>query len=163
MFDIHSLTAPESFDGFRCDTRQKRVSSIHFAMRSQVNLMTVRILILVAVMVGIGPAYAQQSPDQPKTSTVPSATTAPAAAPATNAKPASPSTALLRQARLAGFHTRKLRQGGTTVFCKEEAHLGSRFSSESCIDEKQLEEFLIRAEDQRDKLMNRRGTGTDYH
>lgn len=69
---------------------------------------------------------------------------------------------MLRQANVAGYHIRKLRQG-TTVFCKEETHLGSRFSSESCIDETQLEEFLIRAQDQRDKLSNRRGTGTDLH
>lgn len=77
------------------------------------------------------------------------------------AAPASPPPTLLKLAKLAGYHTRKLKEG-TTVFCKEEAHLGSRFSTESCIDEVQLQEFLIRAQDQRDKLKNRRGTGTDF-
>jgi hypothetical protein len=130
-----------------------------------------RILILSSVMIGIGPAYAAQSPDQPSADTSPPATTAPAAAPATPAPPAtaapvtaaaptSPSVEVLRKARLAGYHIRKLREG-TTVFCKNEAHVGSRFSAESCIDEPQLQETLIRAEDQRDKLTNRRETGTN--
>jgi hypothetical protein len=48
------------------------------------------------------------------------------------------------------------------LFCENEAHVRSRFSAESGIDETQLEEFLVRAQDQRDRLNNRRGEGTDY-
>jgi hypothetical protein len=130
-----------------------------------------RILILISVMIGIGPAYAAQSPDQPSAASSPRATTAPAAVPATPAPPAtaapvtaaapaSPSVEVLKQARLAGYHIRKSPQGAT-VFCTKEAHVGTRFSTDSCIDESQFQEFLIRAQDQRDKLTNRRESGTD--
>jgi hypothetical protein len=100
---------------------------------------------------GIGPACAQV-PDQPNTSASP---------PATAATPAD----VLKRARLAGYRPRKLLQGTTvsTVYCKHEMHVGSRFASESCIDETQLEEFLLRAQSQRDSLDHRRGSGTDYH
>jgi hypothetical protein len=129
-----------------------------------------RILILIGMMIGMGPAYAQQSPDQPNASTLPPATTVPAAPPTTTATPAtaapgtaaapvSPSLEVLKQARLAGYHIRKSRQGAT-VFCKQEAHLGSRFSTDSCIDETQFEEVLLRAQSQRDSLNNRIGTST---
>jgi hypothetical protein len=127
-------------------------------------------LYFVSQIIGIVPAYAAQSPDQPNTSAPTPATTAPAVAPAATpmpatvaAAPASPSVEVLKRARLAGYHIKKLRESGSTVFCKKEASLGSRFVTESCIDETQLEEFLIRAQDQRDKLQNRRGTGTDYN
>jgi hypothetical protein len=76
--------------------------------------------------------------------------------------PSSPSPEVLKKARLAGYHIRKLPQG-ITAFCKNEAHLGSRFHTESCIDETQFEEVLLRAQTQRDNLNNRRGTGTDAH
>src|SRR5450755_2175407 len=103
-------------------------------------------------MIGIGAAHAQQPPNNPSAATSPPAATAPAAAPGTTARPATaaaatpaaPSAPVLRQ--------------GTAVFCKDETHLGSRFSTESCIDEMQLEEILIRVQTQRDNLANRRGT-----
>lgn len=136
------------------------------------NHQDVRILILLGLMLGIAPAYAAWSPDQASALTALSATTpaaapakpVPAAAPApgTAAPPASPSVEVLKKARLAGYHIRKLREGAT-IFCKKEAHVGSRFSTENCIDEPQLEELLIRAQDQRDKFDHRRGTGTDRH
>jgi hypothetical protein len=126
--------------------------------------------ILAAVMFGIGAAYAQQPPNASSASTPPA--TSPPAAPPTAAAPATasppvaaapstPSAAVLRQAKLAGYQTKKLRDG-TTVFCRNEAHIGSRFTSESCIDEPQLAEFLIRAQDQRDKLNNHRGPRARY-
>lgn len=136
------------------------------------NHQDVRILILLGLMLGIAPAYAAWSPDQASAVTAPPATT-PAAAPTkplppatpasgTAAAAASPSVEVLKKARLAGYHIRKLRDG-VTIFCKKEAQVGSRFSTENCIDEPQLEEFLIRAQDQRDKFDHRRGTGTDRH
>jgi hypothetical protein len=83
-----------------------------------------------------------------------------AQAPSTTAVvPAAPSLEILKQARQAGYQLRRVR--GTIVFCKEEVHVGTRFSTFSCIDQVQLEEFLIRAHDQHDKLQNRHGTGTD--
>jgi hypothetical protein len=105
-------------------------------------------LFFLGVMSAVGPAYAGSSPDEP---------TAAAAAPVS---PAIPSPDVLKRARLAGYQVRKLRNGNT-VFCKHEAHVGTRFSTDSCIDETQLEEFLLRAQSQRDSLKNRVGTPTD--
>jgi hypothetical protein len=89
-------------------------------------------------------------PTAPTTVTPPPMTAALSADAATGRTPgavaaASPSAAFLRQARLAGYHIKNLREG-TTVFCKNETPVGSRFTTESCIDEVQLEEFLIRAQ-----------------
>jgi hypothetical protein len=71
-----------------------------------------------------------------------------------------PSTEILKQARLAGYRVRKLRQG-VAIFCKNDAHVGTRFSTESCIDESQLEEFLLWAQAQRDEIRTRKGTSTN--
>lgn len=142
---------------------------------------TVIARILIFIVVGIAPVYAQQAPDQPSTSVSPPASTTALAAPATAARPATlapvtaavpaPSSAtstipdVQKRARLAGYRTRKLQQGTTvsTVYCKQEANLGSRFVKESCISEAELQEFLLRAEDQRDKLSHQKGTSTDFH
>lgn len=91
------------------------------------------------------------STEKVSASASPSAASASVVAPATSATPVSPSVEPLWQAGLAGYHVRKLRQGAT-IFCKNEAHVGNRFSTESCIDETQLAEFLIRAQSQRDEL-----------
>jgi hypothetical protein len=112
----------------------------------------IRILVLIGVTIGTCPAYAGQRPDQPRqaSSPTPSAVTAAPVAPA-------PSPDVLKRAKLAGYRIKKLREG-TTVFCKEESHVGTRFSTNSCIDENQLEEFLLRAQSQRDSMKNRVGT-----
>ncbi len=105
--------------------------------------------------IGIGAAPAQQASNKASAVTTPPTTTAPTAA----ATPVAHSTAVLKQAKLAGYHIKKLREGAI-VFCRDQTHLGSRFSTETCIDEAQLEESLIRAQTQRDNLANRRGEGT---
>ena len=126
----------------------------------------IRILTLIGVMIGICPAFAGQSPDQSQTPTSPPASTAtaaptstppPSAVAAVPAVSATPSPDVLKRAKLAGYRIKKLRQG-TTVFCKEESHVGSRFSTNSCIDETQLEESLLRTQSQRDSMNNRVGT-----
>lgn len=61
-----------------------------------------------------------------------------------------PSADILRSARNAGF-TLKI-ANGKTHFCKTEAPIGTRFTSEHCINEDQLTLFLSRAQDQRDQL-----------
>jgi hypothetical protein len=110
------------------------------------------------MMMSAAPTSAQ-SPEKENDPASPSAPGASAVAPAKTAAPERPSVEVLRQATLAGYHVRKLRQGAT-IFCKNEAHVGTRFSTESCIDETQLEEFLIRTQSQRDELKNRKGTST---
>jgi hypothetical protein len=61
-----------------------------------------------------------------------------------------PSSDILRSARNAGFKIKIA--NGTTHFCKTAAPLGSRFASESCMNEQQVTLFLSRAQDQRDTL-----------
>jgi hypothetical protein len=111
-----------------------------------------RIVILIG-MIGAYPVYAGPLPDEPSASASPPPTAL------TPAVSAAPSPDVLKRARLAGYRTKKLREG-STVFCKQEAHVGSRFSTESCIDETQLEEFLLRAQAQRDSMKNHIGTQT---
>jgi hypothetical protein len=117
-----------------------------------------RFLIPIGVMTGTCPVYAGPPPDQPSASPSSPTPTAAAAAPVV---PATPSPDVLKRARLAGYRVKKLREG-TTVFCKQESHVGSRFSTDSCIDETTLEEFLLRAQSQRDAMKNHIGTQTDY-
>jgi hypothetical protein len=112
----------------------------------------IRILILIGVTIGTCPAYAAQPPDQPRQT--PSAT--PSRVAAAPVVPA-PSPDVLKRAKLAGYRVKKLRDG-TTAFCKQESHVGTRFSTSSCIDENQLEELLLRAQSQRDSMNNRVGT-----
>jgi len=116
-----------------------------------------RILFLIGAIIGACPGYAGPSPDPPSASNTSPTPTVAAAAPAVSA---TPSPDVLKRARLAGYRIRKLREG-TTVFCKQESHVGSRFSTDSCIDETQLEEILLRAQSQRDAIRNRIGTQTD--
>jgi len=112
----------------------------------------IRILILIGVTLGTCPAYAAQPPDQPRQTPSPTPSTV-AAAPVV----AAPSPDVLKRAKLAGYRVKKLRDG-TTAFCKQESHVGTRFSTNSCIDENQLEELLLRAQSQRDSMNNRVGT-----
>jgi hypothetical protein len=112
----------------------------------------IRILVLIGVTIGTCPAYAAQQPDQPRqtSSSTPSTVAAAPVVPA-------PSPDVLKRAKLAGYRVKKLRDG-TTAFCKQESHVGTRFSTDSCIDENQLEELLLRAQSQRDSMNNRVGT-----
>lgn len=112
----------------------------------------IRILVLIGLTFGICPAYAAQPPDQPHQTPSPTPSTV-AAVPVAPA----PSPDVLKRAKLAGYRIKKLRDGAT-VFCKEESHVGTRFSTSSCIDENQLEEFLLRAQSQRDSMKNRVGS-----
>jgi hypothetical protein len=66
-----------------------------------------------------------------------------------------PSADILRSARNAGFNIKFA--GGTTHFCRTQAPIGSRFVSESCMNEQQVTLWLSRAQDQREKLQNMLG------
>jgi hypothetical protein len=111
----------------------------------------IRVLILIATILTCT-AYAGQPPDTPRQISSPTPSTA-AAVPVVPA----PAPDVMKRAKLAGYRIKKLRDG-TTVFCKEESHVGTRFSTNSCINENQLEEFLLRAQSQRDSMNNRVGT-----
>jgi hypothetical protein len=114
------------------------------------------------------PAYAQQTPDAAKApaaaqDTAP-ASTPPAATPATPATPATtaaaakkaadtpdvPSADTLKKARGAGYHTKI--HHGEVYYCKDVVETGTRFKTESCLDENQLAQVLERQQIQRDQL-----------
>jgi len=69
-----------------------------------------------------------------------------------------PSDGILRSARDAGFTIKVA--NGRTHFCKTEAPLGTRFVSESCMDEPTVRLWLERAQQQRDTLMGLKGAPT---
>jgi len=72
-----------------------------------------------------------------------------------------PSADILRSARNAGYKIKIA--NGTTHFCKSEAPIGTRFASESCINEEQLTLFLRRAQEQRDQLTHLLGAPAVSH
>jgi hypothetical protein len=108
------------------------------------------------------PAYAQQTPDAAKapaaaqdtaaTSTPPAATPATTATAAKKAAdpPDVPSADTLKKARGAGYHTKIHR--GEVFYCKDVVQTGTRFKTESCLDENQLAQVLERQQAQRDQL-----------
>jgi len=77
-------------------------------------------------------------------------TTSEAPAPTSAAKIPSPDT--VKKAKDAGYRA-KLRKG-VTLFCKDEADIGTHFSTEHCINEDQLGLVLERAQAQRDQMTN---------
>ena len=95
------------------------------------------------------------SSQQPASSPQPTANDSKAAASGSQSLPTihvngGPSADILRSARNAGF-TIKI-ANGKTHFCKTEAPIGSRFTSEHCINEDQLTLWLSHTQDQRDQL-----------
>ena len=64
--------------------------------------------------------------------------------PATDATPAAPSAETLKKARSLGLHPESRR--GATVYCWEEAAIGSRFKDKHCVPESQLDELVAKRE-----------------
>jgi hypothetical protein len=105
-------------------------------------------LLLFGAMIGAAAAaYAQQAETAAPTSAAapPAASAAQAPAEAKN-----PSADTMKKAKQAGYRA-KLRKG-QTLFCKEEAELGTHFTNENCIDENQLLLVLEREQAQRDQM-----------
>jgi hypothetical protein len=119
-------------------------------------------LIAVCIALGIAvplPLYAQQEDGTaPASSAAPTA--APAGGPATNsaAQPAAkvaqapdaPNPEVMKKARDAGFHTKV--RNNTVLYCKTDADIGTRFSTEKCLNEAQLLQHLDFAQAQKDQL-----------
>ncbi len=100
-------------------------------------LASVAAALLGAVLLSALPAAAQETP------AASAATPASAASPTSPAAPPpGPSAETLKKARDVGLHaeTRK----GSTVYCWEEADIGSRFKSKKCVPESQLDEIIAR-------------------
>jgi hypothetical protein len=107
-----------------------------------------RVLVLTVIAVVAGCA------SQPETTTAPAPViaAAPAVAPAPAAAPTS-----VQPAQSAGDEQtvfkpppgyRLRKQGATTVYCKKETILGSRFPEEFCFTEEQLKDVVRRGEEQ---------------
>jgi hypothetical protein len=72
-----------------------------------------------------------------------------------------PSDDILRSARDAGFKIKVA--NGKTHFCKTGAAVGTRFETESCMNEQQVTLWLERAQAQKDKLMTLLGAPAIGH
>lgn len=77
---------------------------------------------------------------------------APASKPASSATDASsePSPEVLKEARREGFKPKK--RNGVTIFCYTDATIGTRFESEKCVDQAQMEMMAQQRQDQRNQL-----------
>jgi len=74
---------------------------------------------------------------------------APAATPAA-AAPAGPSAETIKKARQAGYH-QEVRKG-VTLFCHEDATIGTHFTSKKCVDESGLAAVLDLRQQQREQM-----------
>jgi hypothetical protein len=71
----------------------------------------------------------------------------PAATPAEAAAPPGPSAETIKRASTVGLRA-EVRKGGT-VYCWEDADIGTRFKTKKCVNENQLEDMIQRLEAQR--------------
>ncbi len=94
------------------------------------------IVLIGALVAGTGLAQADQPTD--------------AKSDATPATPPAPSPEMLKKARDLGVKP-EVRKG-VTVFCWEDADIGSRFKTKKCVDENQLQALLEQRQAQRDAI-----------
>ncbi len=98
-----------------------------------------RLLLLGALLAGS--AGAQQTATPPTSaSATPAAASAAAPPPTTDAKPAGPSPELVKKAQSLGLNPET--RGSHTVYCWEEATIGSRFKDKHCVAESQLDAMV---------------------
>jgi len=84
---------------------------------------------------------------------VPAPATAPAAAVGTApiAAAAGPDPDTLKKAKNAGFHP-EVTKAGATVYCREDAEVGSRFKKKRCVDADGLHAYLDENQVMQDQL-----------
>lgn len=129
--------------------------------------------VLMSLLIASLPVCAQQSSTStPPTST--SATTPPASStsttttepsqptqsqpPPSTTAPAAPSDETLKKAKAVGLHaeTRK----GATVYCYEDANIGTHFTTKKCVDASQLDTLIAQRQANKDATLQRPMTGT---
>lgn len=116
--------------------------------------------LFLGVILARVPAWAQETPASPPpagSSSTPTATTTAPTAPATTA-PAAPSDETLKKAKSAGLHAETHK--GVTVYCYEDANLGTRFTTKKCVDGSQLDQLVALRQAARDGALQRPPTGT---
>jgi hypothetical protein len=110
--------------------------------------------IFLGALLAIGvPASADEltaSPTLAATTAPPIATTAPASAASAS------SASMAKRARQAGMRVETKK--GTTLYCWEDATVGTRFKTKKCVGEEQLAIILERRVNQRDELNRMAGT-----
>ena len=115
-----------------------------------------RSLVLAGAITGIAitgmnaPARSQQAPEPAKAPTS-------AAAPPADKAPAGPSADTLKKARAGGLKPEV--RNGVTVFCWEDADIGTRFKTKKCVNEDQLAQILEIRQAQRDQMNRSSCTG----
>jgi hypothetical protein len=72
--------------------------------------------------------------------------------------PATPSDETLKKAKAAGLHAENRK--GTTVYCYEDATIGTRFTTKKCVDGSQLDALIAQRHAVRDAAMQGPMTGT---
>lgn len=108
-----------------------------------------RVMFAVAV---IGAATSANSQSPPPAAGVPAADKPPAA----DTAPATPSAETLKRAKSVGLRP-EVRKG-VTVYCWEDATIGTRFTTKKCVDEDQLADMVSQREAQQDRM--RRSIGS---
>ena len=113
------------------------------------------VIFAIAVAGAAAPAHSQSPPLAAATPVEPAA---PAAdkPPAADKAPAAPSAETLKRAKAVGLRP-EVRKSGT-VYCWEDATVGTRFTTKKCIDENQLDDMIAQREAQQDKM--RRAVGS---
>lgn len=113
------------------------------------------VIFTIAVVGAAAPAHSQSPPPAASTPAEPAA---PAAdkPPAADKAPPAPSAETLKRAKSVGMHP-EVRKGGT-VYCWEDASVGTRFTTKKCVDENQLDDMIAQREAQQDKM--RRAIGS---
>jgi hypothetical protein len=114
-----------------------------------------------AIMAMNMPAVAQQSSDAKPTAAAstdsPTATTPPAASPttaaatSTAAAPTAPSEATIKKAKQVGMHP-EVSKNGMTLFCWEDATVGTRFKTKKCIDQSQVDAVALQRQAAKDQI-----------
>jgi hypothetical protein len=135
--------------------------------------MTHRTILFASLMLVAGAHCDAQSPAASSATSASSATTAPSApaaadagtdsavtgseSAATNTPSSEPSPELVKEARREGFRPKK--RDGVTLFCHTDATLGTRFETEKCVNQAQLQTVVQQREDQRN-VMRQQGACT---
>jgi hypothetical protein len=107
------------------------------------------VIFAIAVAGAAAPAHSQSPPPAAATPVEP-------AAPAADKAPAAPSAETLKRAKAVGLRP-EVRKSGT-VYCWEDATVGTRFTTKKCVDENQLDDMIAQREAQQDKM--RRAVGS---
>jgi hypothetical protein len=102
---------------------------------------------------GLAASLCAQTPAE---STPPPANPAPNAVVIAPATPPPPSADTIKRAKAVGMHPEVHK--GVTVYCWEDATIGTRFTTKKCVGEDQLNDILEQREAQQDKM--RRGPGS---